>query len=174
MAITSLRRVGDLQALSVAPTHFTLRPAWPKHFYTLERVVFLSSLCHTTTNSTAGLLPSSLPGVRPEEANCMYPARALDTYVHRAALWRKTDQLLVCYGPPKRGSPASKQTLSRWIVEAINVSYESSGPPPLLGAKAHSTRGMAASKAFLAGVSMLDICDAAGWSTPSTVARFMA
>ncbi len=102
----------------------------------------------------------------------MCPVRALDVYFHRTALWRRTDQLLVCYGPPKKGLPASKQTLSWWIVDAIIVSYESSDLPSPLGVKAHSTRGMAASKAFLTGVPIQDICDAAGWSTPLTFVRF--
>ncbi|MCI4385498.1 hypothetical protein PGIGA_G00051260 [Pangasianodon gigas] len=66
----------------------------------------------------------------------------------RTALWRKADQLLVCFGPPKRGFPASKQTLSRWIVESISLAFESSGLPSPLGVKAHSTRAVAASKAF--------------------------
>ncbi len=87
----------------------------------------------------------------------MCPVRALDVYFHRTALWRKTDQLLVCYGPPKKGGV---------------VAYESSYLPSPLGVKAHSTRGMAASKAFLTGVPIQDICDAAGWSTPLTFVRF--
>ncbi len=102
----------------------------------------------------------------------MCPVRALDAYVHRTALWRKTDQLLVCYSPPKKGLPAAKQTLSRSIVDAIIVAYESSDLPSPLGVKAHSTRGMSASKAFLAGVPIQDICDAAGWSMPLTFVRF--
>ncbi len=106
-----------------------------------------------------------------EKLNCMCPVQALDAYVHRTVLWRKTDQLLVCYGPPKKGLPASKQTLSR-IVDAIIVAYESSDLLSPLGVKAHSTRGMAASKAFLAGVPIQDICDAAGLSTPLTFVRF--
>ncbi len=106
-----------------------------------------------------------------EKLNCMCPVQALDAYVHRTVLWRKTDQLLVCYGPPKKGLPASKQTLSR-IVDAIIVAYESFDLLSPLGVKAHSTRGMAASKAFLAGVPIQDICDAAGWSTPLTFVRF--
>ncbi|KAL0162260.1 hypothetical protein M9458_041656, partial [Cirrhinus mrigala] len=64
------------------------------------------------------------------------------------------------------------QTLSRWIVDAISLAYESSDLPSPLGVKAHSTRGMAASKALLAAVPMQDICNAAGWSTPLTFARF--
>ncbi|KAI2644245.1 Transposon Ty3-I Gag-Pol polyprotein [Labeo rohita] len=39
-------------------------------------------------------------------------------YVHRAALWLKSEQLFICYGPAKKGYPASKETLSRWIVDA--------------------------------------------------------
>ncbi len=102
----------------------------------------------------------------------MCPVRALDAYVHRAAMWRKADQLLVCFGPPKRGRPASKQTLSRWIVDAIHIAYESSELPSPMGVKAHSTRSVAASKAFLAGVPIQDICNAAGWSTPLNFVRF--
>ncbi len=71
-----------------------------------------------------------------------------------------------------KGLPASKRTLIRWIVDAITVAYESSDPPSPLGIKAHSTRRMAASKAFLAGVPMQDMCDTAGWSKPLTFVRF--
>ncbi len=101
----------------------------------------------------------------------MCPVRALDAYVHRTALWRRADQLLVCYGPPKKGLPDSMQTLNRWIVDAIIVAYESSDLPSPLGVNAHSTRGMATFKAFLAGVPIQDICDAAGWSMPLTFVR---
>ncbi|KAL0188444.1 hypothetical protein M9458_015543, partial [Cirrhinus mrigala] len=107
-----------------------------------------------------------------QKLNCMCPVRALDTYIHRAALWRKTDQLFVCYGPPKRGLPASKHTLSHWIVDAITQAYEFSDLPSPLGVKAHSTRGISASKTFTSDVPMQDICDAAGWSTPLTFVRF--
>ncbi|KAL0151599.1 hypothetical protein M9458_053116, partial [Cirrhinus mrigala] len=107
-----------------------------------------------------------------QKLNCMCPVRVLDTYVHRAAMWRKSDQLFVCYGPTKRGLPATKQTLSRWIMDAITRAYESSGLPPLLGVKAHSTRSIADSKAFLEGVSIQGICNAAGWSMPLTFVRF--
>ncbi len=88
------------------------------------------------------------------------------------SLWRRVDQLLVCYGPPKRGLIASKQTLSRWIVDDINIAYESSDLPSPMGVKAHSTRSMVASKAFHAGVPIQDICNAAGWSTPLSFVRF--
>ncbi len=98
--------------------------------------------------------------------------RALDAYLHRAALWRKGDQLLVCYGPHKRGLPATKQTLSRWIVDAIHISFESSQLPSSMGVRAHSTQSVAASKDFLASVPIQDICNAVGWFMPLTFVRF--
>ncbi len=152
-AISSLKRVGDLQALSVAPSFLDFAPGLAKAFLypragyvpkvpsSVPRPVVLQAFC-----------PPPFREPDQEKLNCMCPVRALDAYVHRTALWRKTDQLLVCYGPPKKGLPAAKQTLSRWIVDAIIVAYESSDLPSPLGVKAHSTRGMAASKAFLAGV----------------------
>ncbi|KAI2649174.1 Ketol-acid reductoisomerase (NADP(+)) [Labeo rohita] len=122
LALTSLKRVGDLHALSVAPSYLEFILVMAKAF-----------LC------TRAGEPDQ------QKLNCMCPVRAKDAYVHRAALW---------------------QTLSRWIVDAISTAYESSDLPLPLGVKAHKTRGMAASKALLAGVPMQDICNAAGWSTP--------
>ncbi len=54
----------------------------------------------------------------------------------------------------------------------LSYNLESSDLSSPLGVKAHSTQGMTASKAFLAGVPMQDICDTAGWSTPLTFIRF--
>ncbi|KAJ8009614.1 hypothetical protein DPEC_G00090730 [Dallia pectoralis] len=136
LAISSLKRIGDMQALSVAPSCLDFSPGMVKAF----------------------LLPS--PG-------------ALDAYVHRTALWRLSEQLFVCFGPPKRGGPVSKQRMSKWVVEAISLAYESAGQPSPLAVRAHSTRSMAASKALLSGkVSLHDVCVAAGWSSPHLFVRF--
>ncbi|KAI2645311.1 Transposon Ty3-G Gag-Pol polyprotein [Labeo rohita] len=163
IAITSLKRVGDLQALSVAPSFLDFAPGLAKAFLhprpgyipkvpsSAPRPVVLQAFC-----------PPPFQEPDQQKLNCMCPVRALDTYVHRAAMWRKSDQLFVCYGPAKRGFLATKQTLSRWIVDAISTAYESSGLPTPLGVKAHSTRSVSASKAFLEGVPIQDICNAAG------------
>ena len=66
----------------------------------------------------------------------------------------------------------SKQRMSKWVVEAISLAYESADQPSPLAAQAHSTRSMAASKALLSGVSLQDVCDEAGWSSPLTFVRF--
>ncbi|KAL0147310.1 hypothetical protein M9458_057385 [Cirrhinus mrigala] len=173
LALSSLKRVGDLQALSVAPSFLDFAPGLSKAFLhprtgyvpkvpsSAPRPVVLQAFC-----------PPPFREPDQQKLNCMCPVRALDAYVHRVAPWRRSDQLFICFGPQRRGLPASKQTISRWIVEAILLAYESSGLPPPLGVKAHSTRSMAASKSFLAGIPLQDICNAAGWSTPLTFVRF--
>ncbi|KAI2651176.1 hypothetical protein H4Q32_019204 [Labeo rohita] len=166
LALTSLKRVGDLQALSVAPSHLEFSPGnikaflYPRPGYVPKvpthppQPVVLQAFC-----------PPPFQEPDQQKLNCMCPVRALDAYVHRAALWRKSEQLFVCYGPPKKGSPASKETLSRLIVDAISTAYKSSDLPSPLGVKAHSTRALGASKAFSAGVPIQDICNAAGCSS---------
>ncbi len=95
-------------------------------------------------------------------------AKVLDAYVHRA----KNKQLFVCFGPPNKGSPASKQRMSKWVVEAISLAYESAGQPTPMAVRSHSTRSMAASKVLISGVALQEVCDAAGWSSPHIFIRF--
>ncbi len=124
---------------------------WPHHVSSL-RLAWREHFC-TPGRGTSPSCPQLFQG----QSFCRHSAHLLlrmltrksltvcvqcDTYVHRAALWRKSDQLFVCYGPYKKGLPANKQTLSRWIVDAITTSYESSDLPSPLGVKAHSTRVM--------------------------------
>lgn len=93
-----------------------------------------------------------------EILNLLCPVRALDSYGHRAAQWCKSDQLLVCFGSPRPGPPASKQRISKRIIKAISLAYEAHSLP----------RSMVASKALLSGVSLQEVCDAVGWVSPHT------
>ncbi|KAL0170946.1 hypothetical protein M9458_035542, partial [Cirrhinus mrigala] len=173
LALTSLKRVGDLQALSVAPSYLEFAPGMTKAFL-YPKAGYVPKVPTTTPQPVVlqAFCPPPFREPDQQKHNCMCPVCALDAYVHRAGLWRKSDQLFVCYGPPKKGHPATKQTLSRWIVDAISTAYESSDLPSPLGVKAHSTRAMAASRALMLGVPIQDICNAAGWSTPLTFVRF--
>lgn len=65
-----------------------------------------------------------------------------------------------------------KQRLSRWIVDAISLAYESKGLCCPLGVRAYSTRGKGSSWAWYSGIPLEDICAAAGWATPSTFIKF--
>ncbi|KAL0200148.1 hypothetical protein M9458_003335, partial [Cirrhinus mrigala] len=136
LAITSLKQVEDLQALSVAPSHLEFAPGMTKAF-PYPRAGYVLKVPTTTPQPVVlqAFCPPPFREPDQQQHNCMCLVRALDGYVHRAALWRKSDQLFVCYGPPKKGHPASKQTLSRWIVDAISTAYESSDLPSSLGVK---------------------------------------
>ncbi len=123
LAISSLKRVGDLQALSVAPTHLDFAPGMAKAFL-YPRAGYVPKVPFVTPQPVVLQAFSPPPFREPDQQrlNCMCPVRTLDAYVHRAALWRRADQLLICYSPPKRGLPASKQTLSRWMPLALPTS----------------------------------------------------
>ncbi len=144
------------------PRAMNLHLAWLKHSFTLDQVTFLK-------------FPLMWRGqlcCKPSRHNLLCLVRALDAYVHRTALWCKNEQLFICFGPPNKGSPASKQRMSRWVVEAISLANESAGQPSPMAVRSHSTRSMTASKALISGVALQEVCDAAGWSSLHTFIRF--
>ncbi len=116
-------------------------------------------------------LPPPFQNADQERHNLLYPVWALDAYVHRAALWHKDEQLFVCFGPLNKGSPASKQRMSKWMVE-VSLAYESAGQSSPMAVRSHSTRSKVASKALISGVALQEVCDVAGWSSPHTFVRF--
>ncbi|CAM4530898.1 unnamed protein product [Leuciscus chuanchicus] len=116
---------------------------------------------------------SALPPSGSEvDGNLLCPVRALRNYVTRSAAIRRLEQLFVSFGGRTKGLAASKHSLSRWIVDAIAAAYASKNLQCPLGIRAHSTRGMASSWAWSSGISIHDICTAAGWVSPSTFVRF--
>ncbi len=170
-ALTSIKRVGDLQAFSVSEeclvfgpvySHVVLRPR-PGYVPKVPTTPF----CDQVVNLQA--LPS-------EEADpalaLLCPVRALRIYVTHTRSVRSSEQLFVCHGGQQKGKAVSKQRLAHWIVEAVALAYQSQGEPCPLGVRAHSTRSVASSHALAHGASLADICRAAGWATPNTFARF--
>ncbi len=101
LAISSLKRIGHLQALSVAPSCLEFAPGMVKAFLhprpgyipkvpaNLGRLIMLQAFC-----------PPPFQDADQERNNLLCPVGALDAYVHRAALWRKNEQLFICFGPP--------------------------------------------------------------------------
>ncbi len=90
------------------------------------------------------------------------------SYVHRAALWRKSDQLLYATVLIRRVVLlTSRPSIHGWLMLLPQLMSHLISPQ----LRAHSTRGTAASKAFSSGVSMHYICNTAGWSTPSDLCQ---
>ncbi|KAI2663788.1 ORF V: Enzymatic polyprotein [Labeo rohita] len=171
LALVSVKRIGDLQALSISPSCLEFGPGdskvilKPRHGY----VPKVPSTPFRAQVVTLSALPSSEGD---QELSLLCPVRALRMYVERSAPFRKSDQLFVCFGGRNKGQPVTKQRLSRWIVDAISLAYSSLGLECPVGVRAHSTRGVASSWAWSSGVSMAEICAAAGWASPSTFTRF--
>ncbi len=93
----------------------------------------------------------------------------IHSFIHS---YRRSEQLFVSFGNHVKGRPVTKKTISRWLVDAITLAYSSLGLQCPIGVRAHSTIGIASSWAWSSGVSISEICEAAGWSSPSTFARF--
>ncbi len=58
------------------------------------------------------------------------------------------------------------------MVDAITLAYEAQGVPCPLRLYTHSTRGLYRPGHWARGISLEDICRAAGWATTNTFARF--
>ncbi len=110
--------------------------------------------------------------LRSKTRGWIYSVRALRIYIECSAPFRQSEQLFVCFGGHTKGSPVTKQRLSRWIIDAIKLAYSSLGQLFPMGVRDHSTRGIASSSAWSSGVSIAEIRVAAGWASPSTFARF--
>ncbi len=175
LALTSLKRVGDLQAFSVSETCMEFAPGLVK--VTLRpRPGYIPKVLSTSFRSQVVTLHSFHPppfaSSEDERLHLLCPVRALKLYVDRSKVWRKSPQLLICFGAGRRGLAMSKQRISHWVRDAISLAYEARNLPSPLSLRAHSTRGVASSQALFRGVPLEDICVAAGWSSPHTFVRF--
>ncbi len=92
LAISSLKRVGDLQALSVAPTHLDFAPGMAEAFL-YPRVGYVPRVPHVTPQPVILQAFSPPPFGEPEQQklDCVCPVRAMDAYVHITALWKRVD-----------------------------------------------------------------------------------
>ncbi len=175
LALTSLKRVGDLQAFSVSETCMDFAPRLVK--VTLRpRLGYILKVLSTSFRSQVVTLHSFHPppfaSSKDERLHMLCPVRALKLYVDRSKVWRKSSQLLVCFGAGRCGLATSKQRISHWVRVTISLAYEARNLPSSLSLRTNSTRGVASSQALFRGVPLEDICVAAGWSSPHTFVKF--
>ncbi len=174
LALTSLKRVGDLQAFSVSETcmdfalglvKVTLRP----------RPCYIPKVLSTSFRSQVvtlhSLHPPPFASSEDERLHMLCPVRALKLWIaprfgeNPPSYWSVL--MLVA-----TGLATSKQRISHWVRDAISLAYEVRKLPSPLSLRAHSTRGVASSQALFRGVRLEDICVAAGWSSPHTFVKF--
>ncbi len=132
LALTSLKRVGDLQALSVSEMCMDFAPGLVK--VTLRpRPGYIPKVVSTSFRSQVVTLHSFHPppfaSSKDEKLHMLCPVRALKLYVDRSKVWRKSFQLLVCFGAGSSRLATSKQRISHWVRDAISLVYEVRGLP---------------------------------------------
>ncbi len=171
LALVSVKRVGDLQALSISPACLEFGPNDSKVVLKPGHGC-VPKVLSTPFRAQVITLSALPPSEEDRELSLLCPVRALRIYFERSAPFRRTEQLFVSFGNRAKGHPVTKQRLSKWIVDAVMLAYSSLGLQCPIGVRAHSTRGIASSWVWSSGVSITEICAAAGWATPSTFARF--
>ncbi len=165
-ALSSIKRVGDLQAFSVSEECLVFGPVY-SHVVLRPRPGYVPKVPTTPLRDQVMNL-QALPSEAADPALALLcPVRALRIYVDHTRSVRSSEQLFVCHGGQQKGKAVSKQRFAR-----RGSPNQSQGEPCPLGGRAHSTRSVASSHALAHGASLVDICRAAGWATPSTYARF--
>lgn len=148
LALTSLKHVGDLQALSVSEYCIEFAPCLVKVFLR-PRPGYVPKVLSMSFCSQVVVLQAFSPSSSSEDSNLnlLCPVRAL-MYVDRFSQWRKSLQLLVCFGAGRRGLATSNYTASHWVGEAISMAYKVHHLPSPLDIRAYSTRWVAFSQAL--------------------------
>ena len=161
VAAASARRRSALHALSTLPGHMRFEP---------HGVRLVTDAAFLAKNQRADFLPapifladiSTFSSIREDEVWC--PVRALRCYLRRTKTLRGscTSLFIISRKPYTR---ASKDTISRWIVNAIDLAPPTgdSGRP-----RAHDVRGVATSLALYKGVPLEEILQAAAWKSSNT------
>src|SRR4029434_1581736 len=119
LALTSAKRVGDRQALSVSPSCLQFSIAGdrvvmrPNAAYTPKVVAtpFRNQMIELAVFS-----PPPFASADAERLNSLCQGRDLLCDAERPKAYRQSDHIFVCLGTRAKGSPLSKPSLSRWIV----------------------------------------------------------
>ncbi len=126
LALTSLKRVGDLQVLSISEMCMDFAPGLvsvtlrPRPGYVLK-VLSKSFRSHVVTLHS--FHPPPFASGEDERLHMLCPVRALTIYVDRSSLWRQSPQLLVCFGAGRRGLVTSKHSISHWVRDARVLAF---------------------------------------------------
>ncbi|XP_068121376.1 uncharacterized protein [Hyperolius riggenbachi] len=168
VAITSARRIGDIQALSIKDPYMIIHS---------DKIVFrldpsylpkVSTSFHRTQDIVLPSFLASPQNDKERRLSTLDVRRAVLTYLERTREWRVSTNLFVAFGGVKRGSHVSKMTVSRWIRQLISLAYSEAQLQVPDHITAHSTRSLSASWAERSGASLEQICRAATWSSHST------
>ena len=158
IAAASARRRGCLQALTLRPGHIRFENGGVR---LIPDPQFLAKNQTMTFTPQEIFLPSleSMSTIQEDKRWC--PVRALKWYMDKTKIVRKHDRLFLL--PRSPYTPASKDTISRWIRDMIRPHVSQNER-----VRAHDVRGHATSRAWFNGVPLEEIMKAASWKTPTS------
>ncbi|XP_078500130.1 uncharacterized protein LOC144755257 [Lissotriton helveticus] len=171
VAITSLRRVSELQALTLQEPYIQIhndRVVMRTDPHFMPKVVSKFHINQTIQ------IPSFFqkPTTKAERAlHTLDVRRAVMHYIERTKDHRKTKQFFVSFAESFMGKAVTKGTIARWIAQAIQFCHKQAGQELSEGPRAHSTRKKGAAIAFLANTPIQDICLAATWASVHTFTK---
>lgn len=164
VAVASARRRSEIHALSVDPGFIRFSP---DGVHLLPNPSFLAKNQSESFSPTPMFLPTMASASSIREDRFVCPVRALKWYVEKTKVLRSSSALFLI--PRSPYTAASKDTISRWLVELISPFAAPDSHP-----RAHDVRACASSAAWFRGVPLTDILRAASWKTPSTfVSRYL-
>ncbi|XP_069607104.1 uncharacterized protein [Ranitomeya imitator] len=171
VAITTARRVGELQALSINEPYMKILQ---------DRLIlrldpsFLPKVVSDFHKSQEIILPSFYQEPKNEEEEHFHTLdvrRMVLYYLHASEKIRKDQNLFIHLLGQNKGKKTSRSTIANWIKRAILEAYQIQGLPPPEKLTAHSTRATAVSWAEKASASIEQICRAATWSSVHTFSK---
>lgn len=171
VAITSARRIGELQALSSKSPYMSILD---------DRIVirpdpaFLPKVVSEFHRSQSVVLPSfcqNPKNQKEEEYHTLDVHRCVLKYLEAMAAWRIDSNLFISFSGATKGKKVSSSTIARWLKQTISISYELLGEDPPMNLKAHSTRAISTSWAEYNNATTDQICRAAVWSSVDTFFR---
>lgn len=125
VALSSLKKIEDLQNLSVSPSCMDFppgldkvllrpRPGYIPKFgltpFGFQQVVF-EAFPPADSGTGSDVRPLSL-----------YPVRKLKIYVDHTVQWRRSDQMFVSFGGKNKKAAVTEQRMSHWVIKAISLS----------------------------------------------------
>ncbi len=112
LALASVKRVGDLQALSVNPACLEFGPNDSKVILK-PRLGYVPKVLSTPFRAQVIALSALSPSMDDQELSLLCPVRALRVYIERSASYRRSEHLFVGFGNRAKGRPVTKQRISR-------------------------------------------------------------
>ena len=168
VALASASRVSEIQALSVGKSHLRYEKDGIR---LLPNIQFLAKTQRLGKPWTPVFIPEFNQFATDSRDLLLCPCRAIRMYIRRTENIRSVSECLFLTYQPGQSRPASKSTISKWIVSLIKFVYERHNER-LDSVRAHDTRRLATSWALFNGASVQEIMQAAHWVNESTFTSF--